>query len=59
MRKYSESLYGTVLGAGIYMFGCLHILVGSEPLELLKFHVFLSIRDIYGICCKKPDHLEV
>ena len=59
MRKYSENLYGTVLGAGIYLFGHVHILVGSEPFELLKFHVFLFIRDICGIYCKKPDHLEV
>jgi hypothetical protein len=59
MRKYSENLYGTVLGAGIYVFGSVHILVGSEPLELIKFHVLLTSCDIYGIRCKKPGHLEV
>ena len=42
MRKYSENLYGTLLGADIYVFGSVHILVGSKPLELLKFHVLLS-----------------
>jgi len=59
MRKYSENLYGTLLGADIYVFGSVHILVGSKPLELLKFHVLLSSCDIYSICCKKPGHLEV
>jgi hypothetical protein len=59
MREYSENLYGTVLGAGIYLLGSVHILVGSEPLEHLKFHVFLSSCNIYGIRCKKPSHLEV
>jgi len=59
MREYSENLYGTVLGAGIYLLGSVHVLVGSETLERLKFHVFLSSCDIYGIGCKKPGHLEV